>query len=86
MKNYLKELIEENGIEILPLRPKHFVPKGEYVEMTRGIGIDYTECIVPKHEVQAEIAAGWSISRLSKLSPSLVNAKWANSIIMLESQ
>ena len=36
MKNYLKELIEENGIEILPLRPKHFVPKGEYVEMTRG--------------------------------------------------
>lgn len=40
-------------------KPVKSNPKGEYVEMCRGIGIDYEEKIVRKCDVRDEIVAGW---------------------------
>lgn len=82
--NYLKEIIEETGIEISELLPKQWIPKNEYVEMYKGLGIDYKECIVLKTEMNDMIRAGWSITRLSKISMSMVYSKWRNAIIAME--
>ena len=73
------------NIEIPELLPKNWKPKGEYTEMCRGIGIEYEEKIVRKCDVATEIMAGWSISRLSKVSQSKIVQKWKNTIIAMES-
>lgn len=74
------------NIEIPELLPKNWKPKGEYTEMCRGIGIEYEEKIVRKCDVATEIMAGWSISRLSKLSPSMVHGKWAYAIDAMDKE
>lgn len=58
--------------------------KSEYVEMWKGSGLNYSERIVPEHEVRALIRAGWSISRLTKLSPEKLLVKWKNAIDAME--
>lgn len=78
----LKEMT--NQFEIPELLPKAFTPKHRYVEICRGIGIEYTERVVPEHQVKTEIMNGWSITRLSKLSTEYVHAKWINAIIAME--
>lgn len=52
--------------------------------MCKGIGIDYTEKIVQEHNVKTEIMYGWSISRLSKVSPSMIYKKWKHAIDAME--
>lgn len=78
----IKALI--NATEPPELLPKHWEPSKEYVEISRGIGIDYQERVVPKHDVKSWIHAGWSITRLSKISPAMVKSKWINAIIAME--
>ena len=78
----IKALI--NAAEPPELLPKHWEPSKEYVEISRGIGIDYQERVVPKHDAKSWIHAGWSITRLSKISPSMVKTKWINAIIAME--
>lgn len=68
------------------LLPKAWEPSKEYLEISRGIGIGYEERVVPKYDVQSWIHAGWSITRLSKLSQTYVNTKWMNAIIAMERQ
>ncbi|QQO96245.1 hypothetical protein CPT_Minot_042 [Acinetobacter phage Minot] len=72
-------------VPIPPLPPKHWVPKGEYVEMTSGQDHTYIEKIVPKSEMKSHITAGWRITRLTKVSKGLVYKKWHNAIIAMES-
>lgn len=73
-------------LEVPAPLPKHWEPSKEYVEISRGIGIDYQERIVPKYDVKSWIHAGWSITRLSKISPAMVKTKWINAIIAMEKQ
>lgn len=58
--------------------------KDKYVEMWRGIGLNYSERIVPEHEVKSLIKAGWSITRLSKVAPDKLLVKWKNAIEAME--
>lgn len=78
----LKDMVDQSSLP--PILPKAWTPKHEYVEISRGIGIDYQERVVPKHDVKSWIHAGWSITRLSKISPTMVNTKWINAIIAME--
>ena len=78
----IKSLI--NTTEPPELLPKHWEPSKEYVEISRGIGIEYQERVVLKHDVEYWIHAGWSITRLSKISPAMVKPKWINAIIAME--
>lgn len=84
MTNYLKEMIDTAGIEVPELLPKHWVPKNEYVEISRGDGIDYQERIILRSAAKDMIAAGWRITRLTKVSKSMMHAKWKNAIIAME--
>ena len=78
----MKDLLA--SMEPPKLLPKHWVPQNEYVEVCRGVGLDYQEKIILKHDVRAEIMAGWSITRLSKVSKSMMHSKWKNAIIAME--
>lgn len=82
MVNYLKEMIE--GVEIPDLLPKHWVPKNEYVEISRGTGIDCQERIILRSDVKSMIKLGWQVTRLTKVSKSMMHAKWKNAIIAME--
>lgn len=77
-----KEALED--IELPPLLPKHWQPKHRYIEMSRGAGGNYEEMIVKEEHVKLSIATGWRITRLSKLSQSMVNSKWVRAIIAME--
>lgn len=77
-----KEALED--IELPPLLPKHWQPKNRYVEMSRGKGSNYEEMIVKEEHVKLSIATGWRITRLSKLSQSMVRSKWIHAIIAME--
>lgn len=72
-------------IPIPELLPKHWEPKGEYVEVFSGKDHTYIEKLIKKSEVKSHINNGWRITRLSKVSPSMVYKKWSNVIIGLES-
>lgn len=61
-------------------------PKKEYVELYCGENHTYIEKIVLKSEVKQHIEAGWRITSLSKVSPSLVIKKWRTEIDMMEQQ
>ncbi len=60
------------------------VKQHEYVELYRGIGIDYEETIVNRKDLAAELMSGWSITRLSKVAPKDVYKKWKATIDYLE--
>lgn len=68
------------------LLPKAWAPKRRYVEVSKGVGLDYQEMVVPYDDVRPFIKDGWSITRLSKLSDNYVIVKWMNTIIALEKQ
>ncbi|ADG59952.1 hypothetical protein Acj9p052 [Acinetobacter phage Acj9] len=84
MKNYLKELIEEKGIEIPELLPKHWVPKGSYLEISKGVDKEYTERIIRREDLKLYISDGWRITRLTKISMSMIHSKWKHAIVAME--
>lgn len=51
----LKDMVDQSSLP--PILPKAWTPKHEYVEISRGIGIDYQERVVPKHDVKSWIHA-----------------------------
>lgn len=67
-----------------PVMAKHWVPKNEYVEISRGVGLDYQERIILRSDVQPMIMLGWRITRLTKVSKSMMYTKWKNAIIAME--
>lgn len=60
--------------------------ENSFIEMSRGLGRSYQEVIVHRSNVKHLIQLGWSITRLSKLSPSSVRRKWANAIDAMENK
>lgn len=73
LNDLLKKAIKTQNVELLP---KHFTPKHNWVEMEKG----EEERIVLKENVKSMINHGWRITRLSKISNSMVVAKHAHTI------
>ena len=67
-----------------PILPKAWKPKSEYVEVGKGEGLEYSEQVILKSDAKEWISKGWTITRLSKLSPSMVHGKWAYAIAAME--
>ncbi len=68
-------------IEVSELLPKHWKPKKEYTEISRGIGISYEERIVEKHNALSYEMSGWNINNSIQ---ECLWLKWQNVIIAME--
>ncbi|UQS94122.1 hypothetical protein ABNavy71_045 [Acinetobacter phage AB-Navy71] len=71
-------------VPIPELLPKHWEPKGEYLEVSCGKDHTYMEKIIPRSELKSHISSGWRITRLTKVSRGLVYKKWSNAIQAME--
>lgn len=72
-------------VPISELLPKHWEPKGEYLEVSCGKDHTYIEKIIPRLQLKSHISNGWRITRLTKVSRGLVYKKWASAIRAMES-
>ena len=62
----------------------NYSPKHVYIEVFKRSQDEYTEKVIRKDDVREYIKQGWSITRLSKVQPGLIQLKWMNYIQAVE--